>query len=245
MNISEQQASPVFFNLFRADLYRAISLALDFPNENSILTIAEIAEALSGSEVTTIQLKPMIETLRHCSLSENLSELEQEYFRIFKSGIDCPESEGSYYPVDRGAVVGDVCAFYDAFGLKTVPKQGPPDSMKMELAFMSCMALKEAYLEQNGEVENLEIVLDAEKKFLQDHLGRWGFIFSHKLRESAESDFYRQIGFLLEFFLEFEIQKFQINPFRVDHYFAAKDSEALDSQFDCALGAMQNPPPEP
>jgi len=62
--------------------------------------------------------------------------------------------------------------------------------------------------------------------------------------ESTESDFFRQIGFLLEFFLEQEIQKFEIDPYRVDHYFAAKAPEIAYSQFDCALVAMQNPPPE-
>mgnify|MGYP001572892350 CR=1 FL=1 len=225
-------------SLYRADFYRALSMALDFPTVDNVSSISEISEGLIESEATDIRLKPLFEIVKsHCAL-KFLPELEAEYFRIFTSGIDCPESEGSYYPVDRGTVVGDVCAFYEAFGLQSASKQGPPDSMKMELAFMSYMALKEGYATEQNDTENLDIVVDAEKKFLQAHLGRWGFIFSHRLLESSDNEFYKNISMILESFLESEIQKLQISPARVDNYMEPKTGDSLESQFDCAVGPM-------
>jgi putative dimethyl sulfoxide reductase chaperone len=242
MNATIEQAHNTNNSLLRADIYRLLSLCLDFPKEENLLTIKEILEVALESELTDVRMKPLLESLNSFVSLDYLSGLEGEYFRIFTSGSDCPESEGSYYPVDRGSVLGDVCAFYDAFGLKTISKQGTPDSMKMELAFMSYMALKEAYTIENSETENFEIVMDAQKKFLQDHLGRWGFIFSFKLQESTFTEYYKTIAMLLEFFLDLQIKHFGVNPHRVDGYMNPKeDNDSDDSQFDCALGALQNP----
>ncbi len=240
MNLTEPVS--VLQSLARADFYRVLSLALDFPVSDNFSIIEEISEALVESDMTDIRLKPLLDGLKNLSTPEIISGLESEYFRIFSSGLECPESEGSYYPVDRGTVLGDVCAFYEAFGLQAQSKQGAPDSMKMELAFMSFLCLKEGFAVENNDRENLEIVIDAEKKFLLDHLGRWGFIFAHRLLETSENEFYKNISMILQLFLELEIHKFGINPARVDNYLKPKNGESLESQFECADGPSHRSP---
>lgn len=232
MNLTEPVR--VYQSLCRADIYRVLSISLDFPSSENLSTISEISEALLESDSTNVHLKPILEEIKIHSNLQNLSDLEEDYFRIFSSGLECPESEGSYYPVDRGTILGDVCAFYEAFGLQSATKKGNPDSMKMELAFMSFLSLKEGFAEENNDSENLEIVYDAEKKFLQDHLGRWGFIFAKRLMDCTDHYFYKNISALLEMFLEKEISDFELNPVRVDKYLSPKMGETLESQFDCA-----------
>ncbi|MBE7412883.1 MAG: molecular chaperone TorD family protein [Leptospiraceae bacterium] len=226
--------SPVHQSLYRSDFYRLLSISLDFPNLENVSIIQEISEALLESDLTDVRLKPLLENVKNFYTEEMIPSLESEYFRIFSSGMNCPESEGSYYPVDRGTILGDVSAFYEAYKLQPSSKQGTPDSMKMELMFMSFLALKEGYAKESHDDDNLEIVIDSEKKFLQDHLGRWGFIFSLKLIETSQIEFYRYISMILELFLELEIQNLKIQPIRVDSYLKPKNQENYDSQFECA-----------
>jgi len=51
--------------------------------------------------------------------------------------------------------------------------------------FMCLLALKEAYAAQNGIVEHAEVSADAQRKFVEDHLGLWIDLFAQSVALNA------------------------------------------------------------
>jgi putative dimethyl sulfoxide reductase chaperone len=90
-----------------------------------------------------------------------------------------------------------------------------PDHLASELEFMYVMALKEAYVEANSMPEEAEMCVDAERKFLQDHLGRWIGPFRRSLERSTDERLgeaglqspYVKLARLAEAFLEAEAMR--------------------------------------
>ncbi len=70
--------------------------------------------------------------------------------------------------------IADIAGFYRAFGFSVGGRvRERPDYLATELEFMCLLALKEAYAMQSSSPEQAEICEDAQRTFLQDHLGRW------------------------------------------------------------------------
>jgi len=56
-----------------------------------------------------------------------------------------------------------------------------PDYLATELEFMYLLALKEAWAIQQNQPEWTEITTQAQRRFLEDHLGRWLPLFAASL----------------------------------------------------------------
>ncbi|OGQ05845.1 MAG: hypothetical protein A2W61_06620 [Deltaproteobacteria bacterium RIFCSPLOWO2_01_44_7] len=194
------------YNLFRADLYRILALGLDTPTSK---TLGELKEIVNDLWKEFLPLKEFASVLSKVSVDE----VAQESLRLFSTKVACPSCEGSYQLVERGPILGDVTAFYKAFQLQFLTNEGPPDSIKMELAFLSYMALKEAFALEEGLLEEAQTTFEAQKKFLLDHLGRWGEIFANRLQERTTHGYYKTLGSLLKIWLKKEFDFFNIQPF--------------------------------
>lgn len=197
-------------NFFRADLYRILAQSLDAPSLQRIEELKEILEDLLEGLPPSFASKKLRRALenfsRHLKKSDPAA-LAREHQRLFINQTECPASEGSYHLAERGPVLGDVTAFYSAFGLKFIPGEGPPDAMKMELAFSSFLALKEAHAVEKKLEREAQTTHEAQKKFFQDHLGRWGGIFARRLQATTPLPFYQALAALLQTWLKTE-QKF-------------------------------------
>lgn len=187
-------------NLFRADLYRILALGFEEPTGKNLKSIQgvtnDLLELVSRVECSE-ELKLVLKNFVVKSNNWNAATLQAEYYRLFGTQVACPSSEGSFQTVERGPIIGDISAFYEAFQMKVIEQQGPPDSLKMELGFMSFMALKTVYALENGLKEEGKIVIEGQKKFLTSHLGRWVEPFVIKLRESSSCSFFLDIADLL------------------------------------------------
>ncbi len=226
----------VLKHLFRADLYRILALGFDAPTSGNLEAIKEITEGLLELVLETECSKDLADAL--CDLVEifpqDAKNLEGEYHRLFGTHVACPSAEGSYQQVERGPIIGDVSAFYAAFQMKVLEKQGPPDSLKMELGFMSFMALKTAYALENGLKEEREIVEEAQTKFLSSHLGRWAKCFSTKLKEVSENVFYQNLAALLEQWIAEDCQWVNASPVLLQEFELKEEGEV-----SCALGNLK------
>ena len=96
---------------------------------------------------------------------------------------------------------------------------------------MSYLALKEAYALESGENEHLEVCRDAERKFLQDHLGRWVKIFAEILLRSTANSFYVQVGKLLQLFVALDSKGLGAQPIEISA--PAKASASVTEPFAC------------
>ncbi len=205
-----EQQQNILRNIWRADIYATLALGFDFPNRSNLETMRAVARDTLGTVFTSAELGILLEKLTRefCSYEE----LEPVYHRLFSTQMLCLPFEASYHLVERGAVLADITGFYQAFAQKPVAGQGPPDAIKMELGFMSVLCLKEAQAEQESLHQERLITSDAERKFLEDHLGRWTQAFSDRLLLVATHDFYQLIANLLKEWLKLECERFKITP---------------------------------
>lgn len=221
-------------NLFRADLYRLLALGFDEPCEANLESVTGIAKDLLklnrvGKNATALGLLANTPT-------DNTGNLAAEYHRLFGTQVRCPASEGSYQQVERGPIIGDVSAFYEAFHMKVIEQKGPPDSLKMELGFMSFMALKTYYALEKGLQEEQSIVKAAQARFLAAHLGRWIKPFVTKLREVTSQSWYQNLANLLEAAVEEDCRNLNVNPVPLP-------GQAMEDEGDvcCSLGTASRP----
>jgi TorA maturation chaperone TorD len=192
---------------YRSFLYRFLSVAFSYPEEESLKRLEEslenLEEALQGLEISyeTASLKADLRQAR-----ARLLDLQGEHNALFATTLKVPSSETAYEldKTARKAVeLADVEGFYRAFGLNlAAPIE--PDSLVAELEFLSVLLQKQLYALNGGDQEGVEVCREAVRKFLNDHLGRWYDIFVSRLDEMAEEAYYRRLGALLKAYLDRE-----------------------------------------
>lgn len=114
----------------------------------------------------------------------------------------CPAYEGEYgEPKGHRFAheIGDVTGFYNAFGLG--PSRGHPDRadhISVECEFMAFLALKEACAAEAHGPEKADLCRDASRKFLEEHLGRFGRALASRVTRRARAPFYIAAARLLD-----------------------------------------------
>ncbi len=111
---------------------------------------------------------------------QSLDDLRSEYIDSFDRGRQVNSLYETEYGRERAMVKGtqlvDIAGFYRAFGLETGGEGVQAemiDHVAVELEFYALLALKSALLNETSDQNGIEIVLDARKKFLKSHLGRF------------------------------------------------------------------------
>lgn len=105
-----------------------------------------------------------------------LDEVRSDYVDSFERGqAGTPLYESEYQrerAMQKANVLADLAGFYLAFGLRQ-PEGGSdmPDHIAVELEFYSFLLMKQARAGSEAHAEGGEVVLDARRKFMQDHLG--------------------------------------------------------------------------
>jgi TorA maturation chaperone TorD len=93
--------------------------------------------------------------------------------------------------------MADLAAFYRAFGVVLRPDaRERPDHVACECEFLAFLARKEAYALERGGGALLEATQRATRRFLRDHLGRWGPGFGRTLARRDPDGFYGALGAL-------------------------------------------------
>lgn len=109
-----------------------------------------------------------------------LDELRSEYIDLFDRGKQVNSLYETEYGRERALVKGnelvDISGFYRAFGFETGGDgvlAEMIDHVAVELEFYALLVLKSELLEEAADSDGIEVVLDARKKFLKSHLGRF------------------------------------------------------------------------
>lgn len=152
------------------------SLVTGYPDE----TFAEYVRALL--EDSNLKIPEDVRTTLGEILTnaDQLDEIRSEYIDTFDRGRSANPLYETEYGRDRALVkgfeLGDLAGFYKAFGLN-FDAEGVSremlDHISVELEFYALLLLKQRALEEAGDAPGVEIVLDARRKFLKDHLGRF------------------------------------------------------------------------
>jgi nitrate reductase assembly molybdenum cofactor insertion protein NarJ len=145
------------------------------PDAEFVQTVDELLASGVG-EVVAGEASTLVEAARR---DGGLDEVRSEYLSLFDNGRgNSPLYETEYgrmRGMSKGTDLADIAGFYQAFGMTISESEGDRelhDHIAVELEFYGVLLARQAHLLQAGEREGVEIVEDARRKFLVDHLGR-------------------------------------------------------------------------
>jgi DMSO reductase family type II enzyme chaperone len=158
---------------------------------------------------------------------------------------DCPMNEIEYGDIKADPLfqphrLSDLGAFYAAFGLTLTPDAAERiDHISIELEFMSVLAAKEAYaVERQFDSEQLELLRDAQKKFLREHLGRWTPAFTRRLARMADGTPLGLLAQLTAGFIRLECARFNVVPGSEDLLLRPVDEASESLCASCGITAL-------
>lgn len=209
---SEARGRPVAFDrrpaTARAALFRFLALAFSDPRPGSIAILKR------DWPLTEVALGDLGLGREDCVGIVALDDagLRRAHLAVFGHAIskDYPPYGAEYgqaHIFEKTQTLADVAGFYRAFGLELSEKvRDRPDHLALELEFMEFLCLKQVLAE--GRTENPEQVTlcrDAQRAFLEAHLGIWAFSFAHRLGGRATAGPFADCARLLERFLTQEL----------------------------------------
>lgn len=204
----------------RSHLYRLLSAAFLYPEETLVRVVKEgvlQAHASLSHFIDDDGVKEALAAISPAAFCLDL--LHAEYRYIFGHAIsrECPPYEteyGSAHLFQQAHKLGDIAGYYRAFGLEVSDRAKERlDHIAVELEFMGFLSLKEAYAFTYDGEEKASICREGQRKFLEEHLGRWVFLFATLLRRKAPEGVYRHVVSLLEAFLTAECRRLEARPF--------------------------------
>lgn len=219
--------------LNRSKLYLLVSWSLLYPEDDEFLDYVQCGEfvedgraaidaldaALDGiggerAKQKLVLLRKQFDQVGKVVASEcanwQLLDLQAEHRRVFSNVItlDCPPYEtlfGNDHVFAQSQVMGDIAGFYRAFGVelsKDIHER--LDHLSVEFEFMHFLAYKESYSRCHDGADKTQIVLDAQKKFVKNHIGRWVPLFCLMLGKKADSGLYKHVADLMAEWMDFE-----------------------------------------
>lgn len=185
----------------RAATYALLARALAFPGPD---LKAFCKHAVEGD----VALGETAARLVRLGLDTDLDRLQDQYVTLFGHVIrDVSPYETEYgnaHIFQQVNEMSDIAGFYGAFGLQFGAGERP-DHVAVELEFMAYLSLRHALAAD-------ERIRDAQRKFLSDHLGRWGALLGRMIRSRSDAPFYQAAGELLDQFVTAECARFAAAP---------------------------------
>ena len=156
-------------------------------------------EALDG------KLSLLFRELKQTGPEEWARQYEAAFGHTAHSRIPAYELEyGEEHSYRQPQELGDIAAFYQAFGLQAAPgAHERDDHVTVECEFMHFILWKQVYALAKNLDEKVSICQEAAGRFLSEHLGRWLPAFATRLVMESGDNLMTRIG---DFALEFIIQ---------------------------------------
>lgn len=257
--------------LSRSKIYLLISWSLLYPEDEEFLDYLrcgefvedgrvaldalEVALGSDGSERAKeklIALRKQLALVESLVASEcvnwQLSDLQAEHRRVFSNVItlDCPPYEtlfGNDHVFAQSHVMGDISGFYKAFGVelsKDIHER--LDHLSVEFEFMHFLAYKESYSRCHDGLEKTQIVIDAQKKFVKNHIGRWVPLFCRMLTKKADSGLFKLVADMTTDWMEFETAFLGVapQPYTETDYRPATFSSPEGQTYECGAQDQGN-----
>ncbi len=204
-----------------ARAYQLTALGFMYPDRNWLAAMEKFLDARNEDAANKV---PQGENLLKSSLQQSLDEnalegIALEYDRLFTATgnvlIPIYETE---YGMDsvfaKTKELADLNGFYQAFGLELgKDSQGErPDHLMIQLEFMAALLIKEAYARNEGWEDKANVSFEARKRFLKDHIGRWGPAFCLMVKHKTEVEFYRKLGELTADLINKDLKELNVKP---------------------------------
>ena len=198
-------------------LYKILSLGFAYPEGKNWIMLEKMLSESEG--LLDGEILAMLKEFKN-SLTDNrhrIDNMKSEYLNIFDIGRKISPYETEYLTekISRKPFeLADISGFYSAFDFsinEDMTNKESVDHISVELEFMAIIALKEEYARGIKQKENENIVHEAGRKFLQEHLARWGFYYCLQIQELECDSFYKKLGSILESVLSSECERYGLD----------------------------------
>lgn len=218
------------------------SLLSGYPDEKSLEHAKTLFSDISKSASKKCQeehlgkffhilMKLQKELLLLFSEKLKLKDLQGDYIDLFDKGSLSPLYETGYVkdPFNKAKERSDICGFYQAFGFQLGNENQSKemsDHISVELEFYALLLIKQKLLEEQKDKMGVDIVFDARKKFLKDHLGR--FVTSISEQPMIQRHFfYSHVFEGCKEIVVFECEKLNVIPEPLYSYLGDSESEEI------------------
>ena len=202
----------------RSAAYRLLCQATMYPSANVIATLREedLPQAQAAAEILDETFSEPLAAFAKELQNSSPDALQSEHGRIFSHllSLDCPPCETVYTAreiFEETAQLSDIAGFFRAFGMELAERERP-DHITVELEFMHLLTSKEAVAQLHHGSEKARLCRVVQRKFVQDHLGRWGRQFAQQLAGRAPEGLFAATAALLDAFLADEIAYLRAQP---------------------------------
>ncbi len=221
---STQPPAAEEMSLARGLIYRFIAAAYRHPEPDTLNAIQEQEPAISEavavlSDSSDGRLPERFRDLLNAARENTSDVLEREYISLLGHVVQgrCPPYETEYNESDERLQqpheLSDLSGFYRAFGLKLGDKiHERVDFVAVECEFAAFLCCKQAYAEECGDSALAGITVNAERKFLRDHLGRWVPAFARRIIKQSEESFYHSLAHFTLAYVTDDCKRLGVTP---------------------------------
>lgn len=184
----------------RGDSYKTLSECYHLPDENLIKLLNNPSESASGLYSELVGSVPGM---------DDVESLKVDYAKLFVGPYELlAPPYGSIY-LENGKLMGDstmdVKNWYALEGLEITLRE-VPDHIALELEFVYFLISKETEAISNASSEDAIHYLEKQKAFVETHLGQWVSAFADRVKERAETEFYRSLAYATESFVKSDLE---------------------------------------
>ncbi|WP_454062942.1 TorD/DmsD family molecular chaperone [Candidatus Nitrospira salsa] len=271
VKISPKDAPSVERALARSKLYLLLSWSYLYPEDDEFLEYLQSGEFVEDGRAALENLNKSLEgkggpeakerlqaisqhldNIEEWVSSEgsswNLQDLRDDHRRVFSNviSLDCPPYEtlfGNDHVFGQSYTMGDIAGYYSAFGLQLSSDiHERIDHLSVELEFIHYLAYKESYALIHDGPEKLKMVVDAEKRFVKEHVGRWVPLFSGMLKRKADFGFYKALADFTSDWVAFEVDYLDVTPqpYSETDYRPANYTSPEGQTFECGAQDQGN-----
>jgi TorA maturation chaperone TorD len=240
IELRKEQAAT--YHLARSAAYRLLSQATAYPTDEVVAALGDedLSQAQAAAEVLGETFSERLDAFEREAKAASADELRSQHGRIFSHilSLDCPPCETVYTAreiFEETDQLSDIAGFFRAFGLDLAERERP-DHITVELEFMQLLTAKEAYAQLHHGPEKARLCRVVQRKFMEDHLGRWGQQFAQQLERQAPAGYFRALAGLIDAFLEAEVSYLRTKPevLRVNADWRSKiDEEGCSTTDEC------------
>ncbi|MBI4393049.1 MAG: molecular chaperone TorD family protein [Euryarchaeota archaeon] len=140
---------------------------------------------------------------------------EGAYHATFGGRISCSPYETDYtssHAFMQARELADISGFYRAFGYAPAPGGDRVDHVALELDFLYALGHREAVLQRAGDAEGAATCLDATRKFLESHTGRFLGRMEEVVGSSGANPFFVEITRLTRTVVEGDVHALGLHP---------------------------------
>ncbi len=184
----------------RGASYKLLSECYYLPDENLI-------RMLNGLSESARELHP--ELAGNIPGMDDVELLKVDYSKLFVGPYELlAPPYGSVY-LEDGRLMGDstmdVKNWYATEGLEITLRE-VPDHIALELEFVYFLISRETEAISNSSSEDAIHYLEKQKAFVGTHLGQWISAFADRVKERAETEFYRSLAYATEAFVKSDLE---------------------------------------